>query len=150
MKYTIFTVEDEYFGLEIHKVVEILNPVRLHKVPELPAFISGVIKVRGEITPVVDMRVRFGVKNLSGKYRVLIVRLGEDKIGLHVDTVTGIVEIPDDRISRPPGYFKGFREEFIRGVGHSDDRIVIILDIEKVLTTEEKIELQSAGRDISL
>jgi len=150
VKYTIFTVEDEYFGLEIHKVVEILNPVRLHKVPELPAFISGVIKVRGEITPVVDMRVRFGVKNLSGKYRVLIVRLGEDKIGLHVDTVTGIVEIPDDRISRPPGYFKGFREEFIRGVGHSDDRIVIILDIEKVLTTEEKIELQSAGRDISL
>jgi purine-binding chemotaxis protein CheW len=151
MKYTLFTVGEESFGVEIHRVAEILNPLRLHKIPELPAFVSGVVKIRGEIIPVIDMRDRFGVKNLSGKYRVMIVRLGDDKIGLHVDNVTGILEIPDERISRPPGFFKGFRAEFIKGIGHvKEDRIVIILDIEKVLTTEEKIELRSTGKDLSL
>jgi purine-binding chemotaxis protein CheW len=150
MRYTLFTIGDESFGIEIQRVVEILNPLRLHKIPELPSFISGVINVRGDIIPVIDLRVRFGIEYPSGKYRVLIVRLENYKIGMYVDKVTEIIDIPDERISRPPKFFKGFREEFMKGIGHvRDERIIIILDVEKVLTTEEKIELNSSRKDLS-
>ena len=150
MRYTLFTIGDEYFGVEIQRVVEILNPLRLHKIPELPSFISGVINVRGDIIPVIDLRVRFGIGYSSGKYRILIVRLENYKIGMYVDKVTEILDIPDECISKPPKFFKGFREEFMKGIGHVEgERIIILLDVEKVLTTEEKIELNSSRTSLS-
>jgi len=152
VKYTIFDIADENFGIEIQWVVEILKPQKLFKIPELPDFVSGVISVRGEIIPVIDLRIRFGITEKAGKQRVVLIRLEEAKVGLLVDNVTDIAEISKEKISKPPKLFKGFRAEFIKGLGqeHSyvgtktsnSNRVIIILDIERILTSEEKIKLK--------
>ena len=144
MRYTVFKIESELFGVDIHRVVEILNPRKYYKIPELPDFICGVINVRGDIIPVIDVRIRFGIAEKASKQRILLLRLEGDRIGLLVDDVTEIMEIPEGKISKPPKLFKGFRTEFIKGLGQGDggDRVIIILDIEKVLSTEEKVKLK--------
>ncbi len=153
MKYTILDIADENFGIDIQWVVEILKPQKLFKIPELPDFVSGVISVRGEIIPVIDLRIRFGITEKAGKQRVVLIRLEEDKVGLLVDNVTDIAEISEEKISPPPKIFKGFRAEFIKGLGQEDfyagaktsnsnSRVIIILDIERILTSEEKIRLK--------
>ncbi len=156
MKYTIFDIAGENFGIDIQWVVEILKPQKLFKIPELPDFVSGVISVRGEIIPVIDLRIRFGITEKAGKQRVVLIRLEEAKVGLLVDNVTDIAEISEEKISPPPKIFKGFRAEFIKGLGQEDfyagaktsssnnnnNRVIIILDIERILTSEEKIRLK--------
>ncbi|NOY40189.1 MAG: purine-binding chemotaxis protein CheW [Nitrospirae bacterium] len=154
MRYTIFDIADENFGIDIQLVVEILKSREMHKIPDLPDFVSGVINVRGEIIPVVDMRIRFGITEKAGKQRILLIRLEEDKIGLLVDNVMDIVKISEEKISKPPNLFKGFRAEFIKGLGQEDtyvgaktsrsNKVIIILDIERILTSEEKIRLKSS------
>ena len=154
MKYTIFDIADENFGIDIQGVVEILKPQKLFKIPELPDFVSGVISVRGEIIPVIDMRIRFGITEKAGKQRVVLIRLEENKVGLLVDNVTDIVEISEEKISKPPKLFKEFRAEFIKGLGqeHScvgakpsnNNKVIIILDIKRILTSEEKIKLKTS------
>ncbi|VAX33446.1 hypothetical protein MNBD_NITROSPIRAE02-989 [hydrothermal vent metagenome] len=153
MRYTIFDIADENFGIDIQWVVEIRKSQKMHKIPEFPDFIAGVISVRGEIIPVVDMRIRFGISEKAGKQRIVLIRLEEDKVGLLVDNVTDIVEISEEKISKPPRLFKGFRAEFIKGLGQEDayvgtktsrsNKVIIILDIERILTSEEKIRLNS-------
>ncbi|VAX34350.1 Positive regulator of CheA protein activity (CheW) [hydrothermal vent metagenome] len=153
MKYTIFDIADENFGIDIQGVVEILKPQKLFKIPELPDFVSGVISVRGEIIPVIDLRIRFGITEKAGKQRVVLIRLEENKVGLLVDNVTDIVEISEEKISKPPKLFKGFRAEFIKGLGQehsyvgakpSNNKVIIILDIKRILTSEEKIKLKTS------
>ncbi len=152
MKYTIFDIAGENFGIDIQGVVEILKPQKLFKIPELPDFVSGVISLREEIIPVIDLRIRFGITEKAGKQRVLLIRFEENKVGLLVDNVTDIVEISEEKISKPPKLFKGFRAELIKGLGQehfyagaktsSSNRVIIILDIERILTSEEKIRLK--------
>ncbi len=158
MKYTILDIADENFGIDIQGVVEILKPLKLCKIPELPDFVSGVITVRGEIIPVIDLRIRFGITEKSGKQRIVLIRLEEDKVGLLVDNVTDIVEISEEKISKPPKVFKGFRAEFIKGLGQKDayvgtktsnsNKVIIILDIKRILTSEEKIRLKRSRKKL--
>ncbi len=148
MKYLVFFIKDDYFGIDIFKLAEVLNPVKLHPVPDVPEFISGVINRRGEVIPVVSMRRRFGITEEAGKARIVILRFGKgEKIGLLVDGVTEIAEIPRERISKPSSLFKGFRAEFIEGIAEmGNERIIIIMDMERVFSTEEKVLLKESKR----
>ena len=122
----------------------------MFKIPELPDFVSGVISVRGEIIPVIDLRIRFGITEKAGKQRVVLIRLEGNKVGLLVDNVTDIAEISEEKISKPPKLFKGFKAEFIKGLcqkhfhagAETSNKVIIILDIERILTSEEKIKLK--------
>jgi len=155
MRYTIFDIAGEDFGIEIQGVVEILKPQKLCKIPELPDFVSGVISLRGEIIPVIDMRVRFGITETADKHRIVLIRIEGEKVGLIVDNVTDIVEIPEKKISRPPKLFKGFRAEFIEGLCRDgakpsdNSKVIIILDIERILTSEEKIRLKTSRKKLN-
>lgn len=147
-KFTVFKIGNEEFGISINNVVEILRTQRVFPLPELPVFLSGVINVRGDVIPVLDLRIRFGVdtsqmseKNRKKKERVIIFRYEDSKLGLLTDEIEEIVSIAPEDISPPPPLFKGLRTEYLSGLGKKDERIIILLNLGKLLTAEEKIAL---------
>ncbi len=147
MKYTVFEVAGGSFGIGIEGVVEILKYREIERIPQLPDFISGVINVRGDVIPVIDLRERFGITEEADRRRIITVRLGGGTAGLIVDEVTGIREIPDEKISSPPRVFNEFRPDFMKGLCHEQpgrDRVTIILDIERILNRDEKIMLKTS------
>jgi purine-binding chemotaxis protein CheW len=143
-KFTIFKIGKEDFGVNISRVVEILKSQKVYSLPELPDFISGVINVRGEVIPLLDLKKRFGVRTEASKCRIIVVRCEDEKIGLLVDEVDKIVPFSPEEISAPPAMFKGLKTEYLTGLGKKEDRIIILLNIESLLTSEEKIVLKES------
>jgi purine-binding chemotaxis protein CheW len=144
IKFAVFKIGDEDFGIEIKRVVEILKVQKTHSLPELPDFLSGVITVRGELIPLLDLKRRFGFQSSSKKERILIVQYDNEKIGLLVDEIQEIISFTEKEIIRPPSIFKGLKRKYLTGLGKKDDRIVILLNIDDLLTSEEKIMLQES------
>ncbi len=145
MRCLVIRVGEEYFGIEIGRVVEILNPGQIHAIPDIPPFLRGVMNVRGDIVPVVSLADRFGIRSIPEKQRVVIMRFMGEKAGLLVDNVDGIIEVDEERLRRPSKLFRGFRAEFIDGVVELDaERVLIIMDLERVLTREDKVVIKKA------
>src|SRR5574340_218095 len=112
-KFTIFKIGKEDFGVNISRVVEILKSQKIYSLPELPDFISGVINVRGEVIPLLDLKKRFGVHTGTGKCRIIVDRYEDEKIGLLVDEIDKIVPFSSEEISAPPAIFKGLKTEYL-------------------------------------
>ncbi len=145
-KFAVFRIGNEDFGVSINRVVEILKSQKIHSLPELPDFISGVINVRGDVIPLLDLRLRFGIQSSSKKGRIIVVRLEKEKIGLFADEIDEIISFAPEEMIAPPSIFKGLKTEYLTGLGKKEDRIIILLDIDRLLTSEEKIILkESAG-----
>jgi purine-binding chemotaxis protein CheW len=143
-KFAVFRMGDEVFGIEIKKVVEILKSQKTYTLPELPEFLSGVITVRGEVIPLLDLRRRFGIRSAVKKERVMIVRYDDEKIGLVVDEVKEITSLDTGDITNPPSIFKGLKKKYLTGLGKKGDMIIIILNLDDLLTSEEKIMLKES------
>jgi len=144
-KFAVFKIGNEDFGVNISRVVEILKSQKIYFLPELPDFISGVINVRGDVIPLLDLIKRFGVHTgTGGKCRIIVVRCEDEKIGLLVDEIDKIVPFSPEEISAPPAMFMGLKTEYLTGLGKKEDRIVILLNIERLLTSEEKIVLRES------
>ena len=143
-KFTVFTIADETFGIPIERAVEIIRVQKVFSVPGLPGFLSGVMSVRGTVIPLIDLRRRFGTKPAGKKERIIIVRFEQEKIGLLVDGIREIVALSPEEITKSPSLFKGFKTEFLKGLGRKDDAIIILLDIDNLLTSEEKIQLKES------
>ena len=144
MKLTIFHIGEETFGIDISRVLEILRVQKIFTIPGLPEFLSGVMSVRGAVIPVMDLRRRFGVKPAGRKERIILVRYDREKIGFLVDEIKEILVLHPDDIRPSPSIFKGFKTQYLSGIGKKDDRIILILNIDNLLTSEEKIWLQEA------
>ncbi len=136
-KYTIFTVAGEEFGIELEKIVEIIKPQKTTPIPRVPVFINGIINLRGSVIPLMDLRKRLGVESSSPHERIIITKLQGEKIGLLVDTVKDIVEIEEEQIASPPSIFKGLKPEYLRGIGKISDTLIIILNLDNLMTSEE-------------
>ena len=143
-KFTIFAIGDEIFGMGIERVVEILKIQRIFIIPGLPEFLSGVMSVRGNIVPVIDLRRRFGLKPSGKKERIIMVRYGKEKIGFLVDDIKEILSLSPEEIRTPPSIFKGFKTEYLTGLGKHAESIIILLNIDNLLTSEEKIQLKES------
>jgi len=143
-KFTIFKIGDELFGIGIERVVEILKVQKIFTIPGLPEFLSGVMSVRGNIVPVIDLRRRFGIKPSGNKERIIIVRYGQEKISFLVDDIKEILSLSPEQIKTPPSIFKGFKTEYLTGLGKHGERIIILLNIDNLLTSEEKIILRES------
>jgi len=143
-KFTIFKIGDEIFGIGIERVVEILKVQKIFTIPGLPEFLSGVMSVRGNIVPVIDLRRRFGIKPSGNKERIIIVRYGQEKISFLVDDIKEILSLSPEEIRTPPSIFKGFKTEYLTGLGKQGERIIILLNIDNLLTSEEKIMLRES------
>ncbi len=139
-----FKLEKEEFAINIHHVREVLKMTQVTPLPQSAHFIEGVINLRGEVIPVVDLRKRFELDSGErGEHtRIIIVEIQGNKVGLIVDSVTEVLRFPPAAIQPPPSRIAGTRTDYIEGVGKVDDRLLIILRLDKILTTEEKITME--------
>lgn len=131
-EFLCFLLGDEEYGINIMEIKELIKPRELTEVPRAPHFVDGIISLRGVIVPVINLRKRLGLaaRRLSNQERIVIVRHGESLSGLRVDAVTGVVRIADHRREATPAVLEGVDREFVAGIGRSDDRMVILLDVQ--------------------
>ncbi len=139
-----FRVGGEMYALDIMRIKEIIRPQRLTSVPKAPSFIEGVINLRGAVIPVVDLRRRFDqdFDPSDRRGRIMICTLAGKIIGLHVDEVTEVHRFTRQEIQPAPQFLKGKGAEYFLGVCRREDELVLLIDLEKILTSEERIDLQ--------
>jgi purine-binding chemotaxis protein CheW len=142
----VFRIGGEEFGVDVFSVLEILRHQPVTAVPRAPAFVEGVIDVRGTLIPLVDLRKRFELEEapVDGQTRIVVTQFGEERLGLVVDAVSEVLRVPESAISEPPAYVRGLAAEYVRGMARLEGRLVVLLDIERILSSQERIELEKA------
>ncbi|EMG36558.1 CheW protein [Desulfocurvibacter africanus PCS] len=138
-----FSIAEEEFGVEILLVKEIIRPMSVTKVPNAPAFVEGVINLRGQVIPIIDLRKRFGLaaSKLGKDTRIIVVEMSRMRVGFVVDAVSEVLRISAGTVEPPPAMIAGVESEFIKGVGKLDSRLLILLDLEKLFTSMERRQL---------
>jgi purine-binding chemotaxis protein CheW len=142
-QYLTFKLDREVFAVDVAKVREILDFTPATKVPATPDFMRGIINVRGNVVPVVDMRLKFGMSATEKTVDTCIVIMemaSEEDItvfGALVDSVQEVFELEASLIEPPPKMGTGYRIDFIKGIGKHNDELIMILDIDRVLSTDE-------------
>jgi purine-binding chemotaxis protein CheW len=134
-----FFIRDDEFGVDIREIQEINKLVPITEVPRSPQFVEGVINLRGQIVPVIDLRVRFNIqrKGYDKKTRIIVINVNNKKIGLIVDSVSEVLRIPLSDIQDPPAEAVSEGMEFINGIAEINDRLVVILDLKSILTHQQ-------------
>lgn len=138
-----FVTENEEFGVDILKVQEIIRTVDITRVPKSPEFVEGVINLRGKIVPVIDLRKRFGIrsKERDNDTRIIVVELTDKVVGFLVDKVKEVIRVEKSVIEPPPELTTNVNSNYITGVAKLQDRLLILLDLDKVLSAEEQEKL---------
>ena len=150
-QYLTFSVAGEIYGIAISSIKEIIEYRAPTDVPMMPGFMRGVINLRGRVVPVIDLSVRFGRAKGENTRRtcIVIVEIHQDDqqhdIGVVVDAVNAVQDIADADIEPPPQFGARLRADFISGMGKVNDKFVILLDIERVLSVEELSMLDGAA-----
>ncbi|MEW6172575.1 MAG: chemotaxis protein CheW [Bacillota bacterium] len=142
----VFKLAGETYGVDIASVAEIIRMESITRVPRAPEFIEGVINLRGKIIPVIDLRRRFDLPKgeQSRQTRIIIVELGEMIIGMIVDAVLEVLRVPEESIEPPPAVINGVDVIYLRGIALREERMIILLNLEKILYAHEKEALQQA------
>lgn len=143
LQLVIFRLAKEEYGLPITKVQEINRLVPITKLPQTPTFMEGIINLRGRIIPVIDLRKRFSLSadEQSEDNRIIIVEVNGQTVGIIVDAVTEVVRLAGASVEPPPPTFI-LDAQYIHGVGKLEERLLILLDIDKILTSQEEIMLK--------
>jgi len=134
-EFLCFRVASEQYAINIMEIKEIIKPREITEVPRVPAFISGVLSLRGIIIPVFAMGIRLQLVPAGepGKERIIVVSKGEELFGLAVDEVLQVVRVPDSAIEQPPLVLDGIDREFVQGIGRHDSRMLILLNLAHIL-----------------
>ncbi|MEK6744346.1 MAG: chemotaxis protein CheW [Nitrospirota bacterium] len=142
-QFLTFKLGDEVFALDISKVREVLDFTTVTKVPRTPEFMRGVINLRGSVVPVVDLRLKFGMTRTESSVNtcIIITEVTVDNdttiLGALADSVQEVLDLEPGSIAPAPKIGTKLKTEFIKGMGKRDDRFIIILDIDKVFSTDE-------------
>ena len=141
-KYLTFHLAGEDYGLDIAFVTEIIGIQRITEVPDMPDFVKGVINLRGKVIPVMDVRLRFHLpaREYDERTCIVVVDINGTAVGLVVDQVNEVADIPEEQVEPPPRTTKGESSRFLKGMGKMDDEVKIILNVEQLLF-EEELEL---------
>lgn len=154
-QYLTFTLAREMFAVGTLTIKEIIEYGHLTIVPMMPAFVRGVINLRGAVVPVIDLSARFGHLPTEITRRTCIVILEVDcdeerhVIGVVVDSVSEVLEIPAGDIEPPPAFGTKIRADFIQGMGKVESKFVILLDVAKVLSVDEIVALAAVSGEVS-
>ena len=142
-KYLTFRLAAEDYGLEILKVREIIGMMDITAVPRTPTFVKGVINLRGKVIPVVDLREKFGMEaaEQTEETCIIVVDVGKVEMGIIVDKVSEVLDIPGEDIQDTPSLGTGVNTDFILGIGKTGDGVKILLDIDRVLSVNEVCDL---------
>ena len=142
-----FKIAEEEFGVDILKVQEIIRMMPITKVPNSPDFVEGVINLRGKVIPVIDMRKRFGMPAAEhdSQTRIKVMDLQGQIVGFVVDAVCEVLRIKESTVVPPPAVVAGVGSEYMRGVGKLEDRLLILLDLDKLLNDTDLGSLNVAA-----
>jgi len=136
----VFKIGDEEFGVDIAQVREIVRLLEITYMPKAPAFIEGVVNLRGQIVAIIDLAKRLGIPSRprGDTTRVIVIEIGENTVGMIVDSVSEVLRLSSENIEEVPGIIETeVPEHYIRGVGKLKDRLLVLLDLNRVLTSEE-------------
>lgn len=147
-KYLTFHLSNEDYGIEIRYVTEIIGIQRITEVPDMPDFLKGVINLRGKVIPVMDVRTRFNMEKREYDDRtcIIVVNINNTSIGLVVDKVKEVVDIPESQVEPAPEKAKGKRSKFLQGMGKVNNEVKILLNVEQLLYEEELARLGEIPR----
>lgn len=134
-----FSIGVEEFGVDILKVQEIIRTMEITKVPRAQDFVEGVINLRGKVIPIIDLRRRFGLtsKEYDKHTRIIVIEISNMIVGFVVDSVSEVLRIPAGTVEPPPPVVAGLDSDYISGVGKLHDRLLILLDLDKLLSGED-------------
>ena len=141
----VFLLDGQQYGLDIVKIKQIVRPLKITKLPQAPGFLEGVVNLRGVVIPVIDMRKRFGLsaRDSESNTKVIIASVARKVVGIIVDDVTEVIPVPQHEIQPPPRVVHGVQSNYLLGVCRYKDDILLILNLDEILTAEEKISLAS-------
>lgn len=143
-----FKIREDDYAFEIMKVVEIIRLKEITEVPTAPDFIEGVINLRGKIIPIIDLRKRFKIesKETTKTFRIIIVEYAKHQlIGVVVDEVTKVMNVREEEMLSAPATVTGYGGRYIQSIVKIADKIIVLLDIEKIFTEEEQDELKTVA-----
>ncbi|WP_281887599.1 chemotaxis protein CheW [Paenibacillus sp. YYML68] len=144
LKVIVFALAHEEYGVEVDKVKTIERIQPMTRVPKTPEFVKGVINLRGVVTPVIDLRGRFGFPeaDYTENSRVIIVAVGDIEVGLIVDSANDVIDVDSDHIDDPPEIVGGIKAKYLRGIAKiGEDRLLVLLNLGEVLNKSEIVQL---------
>ncbi len=146
----VFDLAEEAYGVNIGAVREIIRMQNITSVPRTSSFVEGVINLRGKVIPVVDIRKKFDlpIAEENEENRIVVVDIGGQDIGVIVDAVTEVLRIAADSVEAPSSFIKTADSDCIMGIAKIDDRLITLLDLERVLSDEERIELKESSMEV--
>jgi len=143
-KLLTFGVGKEQYAIPIQYVTEIIGIQSITDLPDVPEYVKGVINLRGRVIPLVDVRLRFGFpeREYDSRTCIIVTKINDFTVGLIIDTVKEVIDIPEQQIDPPPKVRKGEESRFIKGLGKIENAVIIILDMEKFLFEEEMMLME--------
>lgn len=138
-QFVTFSIGEEVYGVEVNKVHQIIGMTKITHIPNSLEFMKGMINLRGTVVPVVDLRIKFQMeeKEYDEFTVILVVELKERYIGMIVDTVSDVLTIPIKSIQETPHFSAKIETDYIKGIGNLEEQLVIIIDVNMILTSEE-------------
>ncbi len=148
-QFVVFKLGDEEYGVPITQVKEINRLTTTTKVPRSPVFVEGIINLRGQIIPIIDMKKRFDLPltEYTGEARIIVIQVGNNTFGVEVDSVSEVLRINSSNIEPAPHIVCGIDSIYITGVAKVGERLLILLDLDKLLSDEEKAQLQDMNQE---
>ena len=146
MQLVSFRLAEEEYGIEITKIREIILMGEITRIPQTPHYVKGLINLRSTVIPVIDLRTRFGLPEaeLTDESRIMVLHVGSKTIGIVVDAVSEVLRATKDQIAPPPPTVAGLGREYLTGLVKLEERLLILLDIDRILGEEETEALEAA------
>ncbi len=141
----VFELANEFYGINIAMVESIIKVQAITQLPQTPHYVKGVTNLRGSVLPVIDLRTRFAldIKEDTKQTRIMIVTLGTIKAGIIVDAVSEVLRVPDDSVEPLPPMINSVDSAFLKGIVRMENRLIIMLELNKVLNLDEQKSLES-------
>ena len=147
MQIVTFRVGEDLFAADVHSVERVLRYAQPRSIPNVPAWLQGVIDYRGRVVPVIDLRQRFelSASETGAATRILVLVMGDEWVGAVVDAVFEVATVTPADVAPPPALFRGVAGEYLRGVVRRDGQLVVLLDVARVLSSNDRLALGRAA-----
>jgi len=151
MQLVSFSLADEEYGIEITRIREIILMCEITQVPQTPPYVEGLINLRSMVIPVIDLRTRFGIPRgqATSDSRIMVLNVGSKTIGIVVDAVSEVLRVTNDQIASPPPTVAGVGREYLTGVVKMKDRLLILLDVDRIFTEEDAQVIEAVTSGLS-